>query len=151
MFNKMIVAMVLLFALNCKSSQDQDKMVNEDIVLIAKGNLYGAGEEGIVKRDSVILNENDWQELLIKMNRINKVSNGFSETKIDFLKYSVIAIFDSVKSSGGHSLELDFNSNVENIEVIINRKSPDGMAATVMTQPYYIVKIPKTDLPIVFK
>jgi len=148
--NKIFVTLILLFALNCKSTHNQEKMGEEDIVLIAKGNLYGSGEEGIKAQNSVITEESVWQDLLAKMNSVNNVSDSFSESKIDFSIYSVIAIIDSVKSSGGHSLDLDFNPNSENIEVNVIRKSPEGMATTVMTQPYYIVKIVKSDLPIIF-
>ena len=85
------------------------------------------------------------------MNAVNKVSDNFTETKIDFSKFTVIAVFDAVKTSGGHSIELDIKPNTENVVVEVSRKSPDGMATSVMTQPYHIVKIPKTDLPIVFQ
>jgi hypothetical protein len=151
MINKIFVSLILLFVLNCKSTQNQEKIVEQDSVLIGKGNLYGSGDEGIEKQNSIITDENDWQDLLAKMNSVNNVSDGFSETKIDFSKYTIIAIFDTVKTSGGHSLELDVKPNSETIEIHINGKSPEGMASMAMTQPYYIVKIPKNDLPIVFK
>jgi len=150
MINKIFVSLILLFALNCKSTQNQQKMAEEKMILIAKGNLYGSGEEGIKAQNSVITDENHWQDLMAKMNSINNVSVGFSETKIDFLKYTVIAVFDDVKTSGGHSLELNMTSNSENIEVNISHKAPEGIATSVMTQPYYIVKIVKNDLPIIF-
>ncbi|WP_400075216.1 protease complex subunit PrcB family protein [Winogradskyella sp. R77965] len=150
MINKTFAILVLLLALNCKSTQSQEKMNKEDITLIAKGNLYGSGEEGIEKQNTVITNQSNWQDLMAKMNSINKVSDGFSESKIDFSKYTVIAVFDNVKTSGGHSLELDIKSNSENVEVEVSRNSPAGMATSLMTQPYYIAKIVKSDLPIIF-
>jgi hypothetical protein len=151
MLNKTFTLVILLFALNCKSVQNQAKMSEDDIVLIAKGNLHGSGEEGIKAQNSIITDNNDWQDLVTKMNSVNNVSNSFSESKIDFSKYTVIAVFSTVKTSGGHSLDLDIKSNSENIEVNVSPKSPEGMATSIMTQPYYIVKIPKSDLPIVFK
>ncbi|WP_299121915.1 protease complex subunit PrcB family protein [uncultured Winogradskyella sp.] len=150
MINKTFAILILLFVLNCKSTQNQEKMGEQDIVLISKGNLYGSGEEGIEKQNSVITNDSDWQDLMARMNSVNKISGGFSESEIDFSKYRVVAVFDEVKSTGGHSIELDIASNSENIEVNISHKSPEGMATTVMTQPYYIVKIVKNDLPISF-
>lgn len=149
--NKIFVTLILLFALNCKSTENQAKMANEDIVLIAKGNLYGSGEESIEKQNLVITEQQEWEALLSKINAVNNASDGFTETKIDFSKYSVIAVFDEVKTSGGHSLELDIKPESNKIIVEVIRKSPDGMATTVMTQPYYIVKVPKSDLPIEFK
>ncbi|EDP72529.1 hypothetical protein FBALC1_15547 [Flavobacteriales bacterium ALC-1] len=149
--NKVMTVLILLFALNCKTTTaNQPKMGEEDIVLIAKGSLFGSGEEGIKEQNSVIINEDDWQDIMVKMNSVNKVSDSFSESDIDFSKYTVIAVFDKVKTTGGHSLKLDITPSSKNIEVNIIRKSPSGMATSVMTQPYYIVKITKSDLPIIF-
>ncbi|MFC0603735.1 protease complex subunit PrcB family protein [Winogradskyella pulchriflava] len=151
MIHKTFSIFILLFALNCKSTQNQEKMQNEAIVLIGKGNLYGSGDEGFEKQNMVINNTEDWNNVMAKMNSVNNVTNGFSETKIDFSKFTVIAVFDEVKTSGGHSLELDIKPDSEKILVEIIRKSPDGMATSVMTQPYYIAKIMKSELPIEFK
>jgi hypothetical protein len=148
--NKFLGIFILLFALNCKSVENQAKMKNENVVLIGKGNLYGSGAEGIEQQNTVITSTEDWNNLLEKINSVNNVSQNFSETKIDFSKFTVIAVFEDVKSSGGYSLELDIQQYSETIKVNVIRKSPEGMATTVMAQPYYIVKVLKQDLPINF-
>lgn len=148
---KIFSAFILLFALNCKSTDNQAKTNQEVLVEIKKGNLYGSGEEGIEKQNLVIDNVSDWQNLLTKMNSVNKVSDGFIETKIDFEKYLIIAVFDDVKTTGGHVVELKIDSKDEEIVVNVESKSPEGMATTVMTQPYCIVRIEKTDKPINFQ
>ena len=118
--------------------------------LIAKGNLYGSGAEGIVAQNLIISNQNDWDNLIEQMNSVNKVSDSFSETTIDFSKNSIIAVFDDVKGSGGYSLELDISSTSENTLVSVSHIAPKGNATTVMTQPFHIVKITKSDLPVIF-
>ncbi len=149
--NKLFAVLVFLFALNCKSTENQAKMMKEDVVLIGKGNLYGSGAEGVEKQNLVISNPQQWKTLLEKLNSVNNVSNSFAETKIDFSKYDVIAVFDTVKTTGGHTLDIDVKTNSKNTVVEVLRKSPEGMATTAMTQPYYIAKIPKRKLPIVFE
>ncbi len=149
--NSIFASLILLFALSCKPTENQTKLMKENTVLIAKGNLYGSGNEGIDKGNLVITNPNDWNNLLAQLNSVNNVSESFSETEIDFSKYTIIAVFDNVKNSGGYSLDLNITSSSEAIIVKIIQKSPEGMATTVMTQPYYIVKTVKRDLPIVFK
>lgn len=149
--HKLLGLIILLFAFNCKSTENQTKMTKEDIVLIGKGNLYGAGSEGIRKQNLVISTLEAWKDLLNKMNAVNKVSESFLETDIDFSKYTVIAVFNEVKNTGGHSIELNFQKTSDKILVVVVHKSPKDMATTVMTQPYYIVKILKSDLPIVFE
>lgn len=159
---KALIILSLLFVFSCKTKVENtknmdnkktetSKMTNLEWTLIAKGNLHGSGEEGIEKENLVITNTNDWNSLLQKMDSVNEVSKGFSETNIDFSKYTVIAVFDSVKGSGGHKLEVDVASNSKNLVVTVTNKGPNGMATSVMTQPYYIVKIEKAELPIVFE
>lgn len=149
--HKLLGIVILLLVVNCKSTENKAKMVKEDVILIGKGNLYGSGSEGIEQQNLVITSESEWKELLTKIDSVNKVSDSFSETQIDFSKYGIIAVFDAVKNSGGHSLSLVFQETKDKFLVEVLRKSPDGIATSVMTQPYYIVKIPIQNVPVVFK
>jgi hypothetical protein len=151
MVHKLLGITLLLFALNCKSTKNQANMNNEDVVLIGEGKLYGSGSESIEKQNLVITNSKDWNALVAKMNAVNNVSDSFTEIDIDFSEYTVIAVFDEVKNSGGHSLNLIFQKINDKVLVEVLCKSPEGIATSVMTQPYYIVKIPKTEVPIEFK
>ncbi|WP_179339266.1 protease complex subunit PrcB family protein [Winogradskyella ludwigii] len=149
-----IISLTLLFVVNCKSNkmdQNNAEMVNAESVLIAKGNLYGSGEEGITKQNRVIDNQNDWKDLIAQMNTVNNVSDHFSETEINFSKYTIIAVFNGVKGSGGHSIDIDISSTSKNTLVTVNYSAPKGNATSAMTQPYYIAKILKSNLPIVFQ
>lgn len=149
-----LIILSLVFVVSCKCNKtatEMGKMANIESTLIAKGNLYGSGDEGITKQNLVIDNQSDWEALMAQMNKANNVSDSFTETKIDFTKSTIIAVFNDVKGSGGHKIELDMSSNSKNKVVKVNYISPTGNATSVMTQPYYIVKIPKTDLPIVFE
>lgn len=153
-----LIILSLIFIVSCKCKKNNAEMVNNngktvnmESVLIAKGNLYGSGSEGFSKQNMVIENQSDWEELMNKMDKVNNVSDRFMDTKIDFSNYSVIAIFSDVKGSGGHSIEIDMSKTTKNRIVKVNYISPKGNATSVMTQPYYITKISKTDLPIVFQ
>ena len=119
--------------------------------LIAQDNLYGNGEEGIGQQNVVISDEESWKTLLSQMNSVNNVSDNFTETAIDFSKYKVIAVFDELRGNGGTSLDLDIVSNSENIVVSVKSIAPEGMSLTVMEQPFVIVKILDSGLPILFK
>ncbi|MEO1031812.1 MAG: hypothetical protein AAFX55_10435 [Bacteroidota bacterium] len=151
MMNKFLGLLILLFALNCKPTQQPKDMTYEKVVVIGKGSLYGSGAEGIDKANLVISNPEDWEGLLQKMNSVNKVSDSFSETEIDFSKYRVIAVFDDVKTTGGHSIALNVMDNSDHVLIDVIYKSPNGIANTAMMQPYYIAKLIKSDRPIRFK
>ncbi|WP_296381106.1 protease complex subunit PrcB family protein [Winogradskyella sp.] len=156
----LLLFIVLFCVFNCKTNmenanaenakKENSEMRTTEFNVIAKGNLYGSGSEGIVAQNLVITNQNDWDKLISQMNSVNKVSDSFKETNIDFSKHTIIAVFDEVKGSGGHSLELTITTNSENTIVNITKIAPNGVATSVMTQPYYIIKIAKRNLPIEF-
>ena len=63
----------------------------------------------------------------------------------------MVLVFDEIKGNGSHSLELDIISNSENIIVNVTDLALEGNATTVITQPFHIVKISNSDLPIIFE
>jgi hypothetical protein len=125
--------------------------------LIGKGDLNGS--EGVLEQNTVINNEINWNNL---KNQIDAqyiaiglgnyyTGNNFEETTIDFDNFTVIAIFDQIYGNGGHSIDIaDITENENNIIVTVENLQT-GNVLSVITQPYHIVKIPKTTKPIVFE
>lgn len=151
MEKNILLVLLSIVVLSCNSDDDNSRFETVDSTLISKGALYGNGAEGISKQNLVISDQYIWNELITKMNSVNNVSEKFSEIDIDFSKYMVIAVFDDIKVNGGHDLELDIRSNSEAIVVNITDLMPEGNLTAVITQPYHIVKIIKSELPIVFE
>jgi len=151
MKKSLLFILLSLLVLGCSSEDNNSELENIDATLIAKDGLSGNGEEGIAQRNMVINDEISWNSLITKMNSVNNESDKFSETDIDFSQFTVIAVFDKVRESGGFELELDITSNSENIVVNVTDKAPQGYTTTVMDQPYHIVKIATSDLPILFE
>jgi hypothetical protein len=150
MKKKSLLILLSIFILSCNTEDDNFEIANVESALIAKGNLYGNGEEGIIQQNIVISNQNSWSDLITQMDSSNNVSDSFLETNIDFSQYRIIAIFDEIKDNGGYLLELSINSNLDNIIVSIINDS-QGDTSNVITQPFHIVKIQKSNLPIVFE
>lgn len=118
-------------------------------ILIGVGNLMGS--ENIAQQNLVVTNATQWQDLITQMDTYNPYSAAFSETNVDFDQFRVVAIFDQLYGNGGHGLEI--HSIIENdIEIIVDyeRLNPAGDATCVITQPFYIVKIPQSNKPVVF-
>ena len=151
MKKKVLIILLSIFILSCNPEDDNSEMVHIQSTLIAKDNLFGNGDEGIIEHNLIISDQTIWNNLIIQMNSINNVTDNFSETDIDFSEYKIIAVFDEIKGNGGHSLELDIMSNSENIIVNVTNLAPEGNATTVITQPFHIVKILNSDLPIIFE
>ncbi|WP_303317952.1 protease complex subunit PrcB family protein [Flavivirga abyssicola] len=146
-----LIIFLSILVWSCISDDDNSKMTDVESTLIAKDNLYGNGAEGIIEQNLIISDQSNWNDLITQMNSVNNISDNFSETEIDFYEYKIIAVFDEIKGNGGHSLELNIVSNSENIIVNITYFAPKGNATTVITQPFHIVKIPNSDLPIIFE
>jgi hypothetical protein len=151
MKKNVLTILLSIFVLSCNSNDNNSGMVNIESTLISKGNLFGNGAEGIIEQNLIIADQISWNNLITQMNSANNVSNSFTETNIDFSEYIVIAVFEQIKVNGGHSLELNIISNSENIIVSVTNLGANGNATALITQPYHIVKIKNSDLPILFE
>ncbi|WP_171971856.1 protease complex subunit PrcB family protein [Mangrovimonas sp. DI 80] len=119
--------------------------------IIAEGNLYGNGDEGIPKQQIIINTEAEWHALKEQMDRVNPVSEQFTQKDVNFNIYQVIAVFESVKTTGGYRIDLNLETTQTQRTITVNTKAPEGMATMVMTQPFKIMAIPRMDTPIIFQ
>mgnify|MGYP001689525772 CR=1 FL=1 len=118
-----------------------------DFTLIGKGNVSGSEAENLNKQNVVITDSIQWQRLLSEMDSHRSVSSSLTETNIDFDKFQLIVIIDSVRPN---LCEINIKSITENksdISVCIEKISYD---ATAVIQPFCIVKIGKTNKNINF-
>jgi hypothetical protein len=120
-------------------------------ILIGKGTLHGAGEEGIVRQNIIIRDNESWQNLIGQMNSVSNVSETFTEINVDFSVYMLIAAFDEVKSNGGWTVDITNIDNQTNQIIITVTNLITGNLTCVMSQPYQIVKIPVSNKEIVFE
>ncbi len=112
--------------------------------LVAKGNHNGSGN--INQQNIILTNQNDWN---VYLNRINEY-NIYTINPVDFSNYQLIVVFDQVFGNGGHSIDItNVVENYNNITITVQRLQTGGLT-TVISQPFHIVKIPKSVKPIVF-
>lgn len=81
------------------------------------------------------------------MNSVNNVTDSFFVTDINFNTYLVIAVFLEVKPSGW---EVRINSITENENSLVVRTNENQFDSSIITQPFSIVKIHKTEKQIQF-
>lgn len=118
---------------------------------IAKGFLSGNGDEHIAPQHLVIRNTEDWEALKSQMNIVNPETDNFSETDIDFTQFQVIAVFDEVKNSSGYEVNItSIYESTYTLTANVQYIAPQNMGATVMAQPYHIVKMPINTRQVVF-
>lgn len=143
-----LIITIIIGLTSCNKNDDELNLV--EFTQIGQNNLYGNGEENIINQNLVILESNSWNELIDKLNTVNYVSEEFPETDIDFDNFIVIAVFDKIYGNGGHSIDIIKITENENKIIVTIENILEGNYTSVMTQPFHIVKIPKTDKLIIF-
>lgn len=142
-----ILTFSLFFMLSCNNNDDSNFQATEiNFTEIGKGTLNGNGSENILQSNILINNQTDWQNLINQMDSYNNVSNSFTEITIDFDSYSIIAVFLEIKPTGWGVVITEI---VEEVNSIVISKSENESIALVISQPFHIVKIPKTNKEIV--
>ena len=99
----------------------------------------------------VIKNQEALQEVYGKVNMIRRP--GLPIPKIDWKNEMVIALFMGQKNSGGYSIIVDKITSLNNdtVEFLLKETKPEGMATTVICQPFYFCKVQRTDKEVIFK
>jgi len=147
----LLFILVLTIFIGCIKNDDEFLSFTISPILIGNGDLGGNGKENITKQKLIISSNETWVELMNKMNSVNYETANFTETEIDFSNFIILAVFDEIKMSGGYTIEItSVVENQNNLTVTIHLLSPKGVAPGVITQPYHIVKIPKTEKIIFF-
>ncbi|OMP31193.1 hypothetical protein BKM32_09030 [Mangrovimonas sp. DI 80] len=151
MKNTCFLLCTIVFTLVSCGSKPNKTTQNMEPFIIAEGNLYGNGDEGIPKQQIIINTEAEWHALKEQMDRVNPVSEQFTQKDVNFNIYQVIAVFESVKTTGGYRIDLNLETTQTQRTITVNTKAPEGMATMVMTQPFKIMAIPRMDTPIIFQ
>jgi hypothetical protein len=144
MHKTLFFLVLLLFA--CKTSKEVPNAPTAiDFEPIGSGILYGAGEEGLLAGAYLVNSEDVLSEILRKMNSQN--SGDYLNLTPDasyFKEHSMIFLFDEVRGSGGHTFEIKkLTLHNDLLKIGVLSAKPEGMATTVMTQPFQIIEIPK--------
>lgn len=137
-----ILFMILFLLTSCNNDNDDSKQSTVEFSVVAQGDPGPSQTQNISKSNLVIKDTESWNNLLSKMSTYE--TSRFTETNIDFTKYQIIVAFDQVYSNGGHSIDItkiteDHNSIFVKVEKLLK-----GNDASVVTQPYHIVRIAKT-------
>lgn len=140
-----LIILVISTSFSCSFiKQDLLKINNIPFQIIIKGNLTGAGNEGFCE-SYIIKTKKDWDTLLLKLNSSKVSLDEFSDLSIDFDKNIILACFDGVKNSGGHSIEVvDVIEYRRKVRVYCRKVKLEGTSTQAIIQPYVIVKVPKT-------
>jgi hypothetical protein len=148
----LILTILTMFVLNsCDKNEESFSPQNINPTLIGEGSLFSTYSNNITSNNLVILNDQDWNNFISNMNNPNNLSMSFTETNIDFNNYMILAVFDEPRPTGGYQISItNIVENSNNIIVDFNLTG-SGDLTQMPTHPYYIVKIPKSNKPVIFQ
>ncbi|KXK50798.1 MAG: hypothetical protein UZ05_CHB002001562 [Chlorobi bacterium OLB5] len=136
----------IMFLNGCTNSgSDETKLAME---IVIDGTYSGVDE----KREMLINNNDDYQKI---MNEVYKNLDQMPRIPVvDFTKNSLVAVFIGERRNGGFLVNIDsILEGSKSITVNVTETTPgvNCMVTDVITKPYTIVKIPKTDKKPIFK
>jgi PrcB C-terminal len=142
--------MVLFLSCNVGRNKASKQLMQETIPFqILLQDTHGGYTES---KFTVIVDNESLTEVY---NLLNKSRSPKLKTPvINFEKEMVIALFLGEKNSGGYAITVEQVLNKNNkVSVFYKATSPKlgDMVTSVMTQPFTIIKMPKTEKEIVFK
>ncbi len=148
-----LIAILSMALINCSSDDNntaQDDFIPQNInfttIRQSTTEPYINMEEG--QNNIVVTNESDWNQLVEDLFLV-LVAEEFPE--IDFNTFQVIVSIDDIRFNTGFWLEItEIIENENNITVTITTGEYDS-AFEAYCRPYHIVKIPKSNKPVVFE
>lgn len=146
-----LIAILSMALINCSSDDNNNNNEsftpqNIDFTTVGQG-VIGANLMTVEQQNTVVTNQTDWSQILESI----LFEPEISETGIDFNTFQVIVSIDEERGHTGHWLEItEIIENENNITVTIATGEGDSGFESIC-RPYHIVKIPKSDKPVVFE
>jgi len=113
---------------------------------------FSGGHGGVRTAGQQVINDSEaWKTLWKKIHRTRTPSPKLPD--VDFSKQTVIAVFMGERTSGGYGIRVtSVTETAREIVVSIARRSPPpgAMTISVMTQPYDVVVVAKSEKPVRF-
>lgn len=142
-----LIAILSMALINCSSDDNNESFSPQNIDFTTIGQGVTTSLMTIEQQNMVITNQTDWNQLLESFPEEIEIS----ETDIDFNTFQVIVSIDEERGHTGHWLTItDIIENENNITVTIATGEGDSGFESIC-RPYHIVKIPKSDKPVVFE
>lgn len=147
---KIILAALVLFSVIGCGSDDNDPVVpgNNTPVPIAFVNIHkGVTGTFAPEGNFVIQNQEAWNTFKTQIGLT-------SDALVDFSIHEIIAVVDKVNPNLGYDIEITSITKLDNkltVKIKKTEPNPDEGIFLEQVQPYHVVRINKTGLPVVFK
>ena len=143
---------MLLLAGSFTSCTEKEKYEQIPFIQVAKGSLPQCGDYCVYQKINAIFTfEEEWERFKTAIDRDSKVTDGFSETEIDFDKNQIIAIIGEFRTYVWDINITCITEYSDKIVVTVTEENTKGITFPSETQPYQIIKIPILTKRVEFK
>lgn len=154
-FGLLFTAVLLIYASACSQSKNlqmENQAETPEPLSIAKGNYapFQPGDDEAVFE--LLIQSQDAYESLAREFEKGGFSDPFPE--IDFSKRMVAAVWLGESNSSGYNIEITgFDEQEDRFQIWVRNEFPDPSCAylTVITTPFHIVSLPRSDKPVTFR
>ncbi|KIO50600.1 protease complex subunit PrcB family protein [Flavobacterium hibernum] len=147
---QIITLFSFLFLLTSCSNDNNSNQSDVSFSTVVQKDLSPSDQKPIAETKVVITDAQAWNAFITKISVVNEESKYFIDTNIDFTKFQIIAVIDQKYLNGGHTIDITKIAENKNKIYVKVEKLHTGNIATVLTQPYHIVKIAKSSKEVIF-
>ena len=155
MKNSMLLVILSIFMFNCTNNDDDDndsqpQTTTPTTISKVCRSLNPSGLDDFDDQNTIIKSQSEWESF---KNQINLNNDLLIESDIDFNQYDVIVVLDQIRESGGYCVEVDYVESPSELKVMVTKvlPGPNDIFTQMFTLPFYMAKIPKNNLSIVFE
>lgn len=145
-FSYIMILIIASALVSCSDAGSEREKISFEVIL---DGTYSAISE---KRELKIDNDADYQKLMAdvykNLDQMPRIPD------VDFKKHNLIAVFIGTRNTGGFLVNIDsITETAKGLNVEVNETKPGKNCMTIdmLTAPFTIVKIPKSEKKPVFK
>lgn len=143
---KIAIAFVALVLFACSDDDNysggNNEPTNIQFSVLKDGELSG---EEIENGYYVIKTAEQWAEFKGMVNSVHDAPDEFEGVSVNFNISDVLAVVDEQHNSGGFDIAITSVRRIDNTATVKVVRSGEGNAASVLTQPYHVVSVPKSN------
>src|SRR5690606_858682 len=144
-----LTAFLSIALMSCNSDDNGGNVGTEEVEFtnVAQSYIPNTPYEDNPNAQNMVISDDDtWQDFT------EELGTAIDETTIDFANYQAIVVIDDMRPAGRYSIDIvSVTVNRQNISVSIETTFVEQITFQMPIQPYHIVKIPKTEKPVVFE
>lgn len=144
-------ALPLLFA--CSSDHNTNPPWGDNVPETVQFGTLKDGElsgEAVESGYYVVQSAAQWTAFKDKINAAHPGTDEFEDVSVDLTVSDVIAVVDQQHNSGGYDITITGVTRMANTATVKLERTGEGNASTVMTQPYHVITVAKTNNVFVF-